>query len=121
MARLLAILIFASLLAGCGKVGPASSPAPKVVRATAAPLRQIQLQQTQLLDGGAAAFKRRLAALRSFPVVVNQWASWCPPCRYEFPFFQRVAARYGNRVAFLGVDAADNRGEARTFLGKFPT
>lgn len=42
----------------------------------------------------AEAFKARLEALRGHPVVVNQWASWCGPCRYEFPFFQKLAGRY---------------------------
>lgn len=72
------------------------------------------------LDGGPDAFKARLAALRGSPIVVNQWASWCPSCRYEFPFFQRLAERYRGRVAFLGVDSQDSRDAARKFLREFP-
>jgi cytochrome c biogenesis protein CcmG/thiol:disulfide interchange protein DsbE len=53
--------------------------------------------------------------------VVNQWASWCTSCRYEFPFFQRLAAKYRGRVAFLGVDSQDNRGDAEEFLKEYPT
>ena len=49
-------------------------------------------------------------------MVVNVWALWCPPCRYEMPFFARAAVRLGRRVAFLGVNAGDTDGAARAFL-----
>jgi len=39
---------------------------------------------------------------------------------FEFPFLQRLAARYRGRVAFLGVDAQDNRGDAEAFLKQRP-
>jgi cytochrome c biogenesis protein CcmG/thiol:disulfide interchange protein DsbE len=53
-------------------------------------------------------------------VVVNKWASWCGPCRFEFPFFQEQVKQRGTRIAFLGVDSEDARGEAREFLDDFP-
>jgi cytochrome c biogenesis protein CcmG/thiol:disulfide interchange protein DsbE len=53
-------------------------------------------------------------------VVVNKWASWCPPCRAEFPFFQRQATKRARKVAFLGVDSQDTDGDAREFLREFP-
>jgi thiol-disulfide isomerase/thioredoxin len=52
--------------------------------------------------------------------VVNKWASWCPPCRAELPFFQRLSAELGREVAFLGVDSDDNPGDARDFMRRFP-
>ena len=52
--------------------------------------------------------------------MVNKWASWCGPCREEFPWFQRLSARYGKQVAFLGVDSQDSDDAAGTFLGEFP-
>jgi thiol-disulfide isomerase/thioredoxin len=58
----------------------------------------------------------KLAALRGVPVVVNQWASWCPPCRAEFPFFAELAERYKERVAFLGLNSRDERAPAEAFL-----
>lgn len=83
-------------------------------------LRKLVRQANQLLDGGPDAFNARLAELRGHPVVVNQWASWCGPCRFEFPFFQRLAGKYAGRVAFLGVNSQDARGDAEAFLREFP-
>ena len=85
------------------------------------PLAALHDQASELLDGGADAFKARLAKLRGYPVVVNKWASWCGPCRAEFPYFQRQVARSTAReVAFLGVDSNDNDGDAREFLSEYP-
>ncbi len=84
-------------------------------------LAALHAQGGALLDGGADAFKARLAALKGYPVVINKWASWCVPCKEEFPAFQRVAAEYGRRVAFIGIDSEDpKRGDARAFLRAFP-
>jgi cytochrome c biogenesis protein CcmG, thiol:disulfide interchange protein DsbE len=84
------------------------------------PLASLHAQGNQLLGGGTKAFKARLAALKGHPVVINEWASWCEPCQSEFPVFQRVAVRYGRRVAFLGVDSRDSTGAAAAFLRRFP-
>ncbi len=59
-------------------------------------------------------------SLKGYPAVVNVWASWCGPCRFEFPLFQQVSAKYGKRVAFLAIDSEDSDAAARTFLGEQP-
>lgn len=85
------------------------------------PLAALHAQGGQLLDGGAAALSRRLAALKGYPVVVNKWASWCEPCRAEFPVFQHAATDMGRRVAFIGLDSGDSeRSKAVAFLRYFP-
>jgi cytochrome c biogenesis protein CcmG/thiol:disulfide interchange protein DsbE len=111
-------------LAACGSKGSGYGDKPpdyKTALAGApAPLAALYAQPNRLLGGGSDAFQKRIAALRGHPVVVNQWASWCGPCREEFPWLQQASARYGKRVAFVGVDSQDSDAAANTFLGEFP-
>jgi thiol-disulfide isomerase/thioredoxin len=85
-----------------------------------APLAALHDQASQLLDGGNDAFEARLKALKGYPVVVNGWASWCGPCRAEFPYLQELSVTNGKRVAFLGLDSEDVREDAAKFLKQFP-
>src|SRR5690606_28853775 len=97
-------------LAACGASSEAPSPAPdysKELAGSPPPLAALHSQGDELITGGKDAFEKRLAELKGFPVVVNAWASWCAPCRAEFPHFQNLAARYGKQVAFLGVNSED--------------
>lgn len=67
----------------------------------------------------AEQFERIIVGLRGKPVVVNVWASWCGPCRVEAPLLQKASVHFGERVAFLGVDARDSEGDARDFLRRY--
>ena len=134
MRRIVPLLALAALVAvvaiGLSQAGEKSEPAPSEPFDLAAAQRSLMgappklaglhAQSAELLDGGEEAFARRLRALRGHPVVVNKWASWCGPCRSEFPHFQRVATRLGKEVAFLGLNAGDKPGPAEEFLARFP-
>lgn len=121
---LAAAVVLALLAGGCGSSSDGDAgAAPDYEQALAgAPPRLAALHQqaNELLPGGVEAYERRVAALRGHPIVANVWASWCGPCRFEFPFFQRAAADYGKRVAFLGIDKQDDDDAARTFLREEP-
>jgi cytochrome c biogenesis protein CcmG, thiol:disulfide interchange protein DsbE len=118
-------LVAALLLAGCGGSEPKSAaPSPAAVKhalAGAPPkLSTLHNQANQLIGGKKSDFDQQMADLHGYPVVVNKWASWCAPCRGEFPAFQKAGLKLGKRVAFLGLDGQDNDGNARKFLKSFP-
>ena len=99
---------------------PTGSAAQAALRGAPPQLASLHDQAGDLLQGGTSVFAARRGALHGHPVVVNGWASWCGPCRGEFPYFQKVGVQYGKQVAFLGLDVTDNAGDAKRFLGQFP-
>jgi cytochrome c biogenesis protein CcmG, thiol:disulfide interchange protein DsbE len=125
-AGLVAVLVIG--LTQAGDHGESGAPAKAFDLAAAkrklagapGPLAALYGEADQLLGGGRKAFDDRLLELRGHPIVVNKWASWCSPCRAEFPIFQRVATERGTKTAFLGVNAGDKTPAARRFLADRP-
>jgi thiol-disulfide isomerase/thioredoxin len=121
----LALVVTVIAIAGCGssQSGDYGGAHPDYATALAGsppPLAALYRQANQLLPGRKDAYEGRIASLRGYPAVVNVWASWCGPCRFEFPHFQQAAADFGKRVAFLGVDSEDSDDAASTFLAEAP-
>lgn len=111
------------VLTACGDDDEPASPPPDYEKALAgAPpeLAAIYKRGNELIPGGKSAYERQIEELRGYPIVVNVWASWCGPCRAEFPHFQQVSAKLGKEVAFLGVDSDDAEDAAATFLRDHP-
>jgi cytochrome c biogenesis protein CcmG, thiol:disulfide interchange protein DsbE len=80
-------------------------------------LEQAPALELPKLSGGG---KGSLADYRGEVVVLNFWASWCPPCRDESPLLQRWHRRIANAGGtVLGVDALDVTGDAEEFIDEF--
>jgi thiol-disulfide isomerase/thioredoxin len=112
-----------------GEVRAALARAPSALASAAAteqelsgspaPLASLH-QQAGMLLGSRARLTARIGALRGYPIVINEWASWCTPCQAEFGLFAAASARYGRQVGFLGADTDDSPGDARSFLAQHP-
>ena len=100
MRRLAAVFLLLTVLAGCN-----SEDAPP---------------SANFVPGGPERFEKVLERERGMPIVVNKWASWCSPCRLEFPFFRDQANKRKGEVVFIGVNSNDNRADAEEFLKEEP-
>jgi thiol-disulfide isomerase/thioredoxin len=96
------------------------SAAKRALAGAPGPLAALHAQANALLPGSEDDVQARMQELKGHPVVVNKWASWCGPCRYEFPYLQRNSVRFGKEVAFIGLDSGDEDAAAKRFLQKFP-
>jgi cytochrome c biogenesis protein CcmG, thiol:disulfide interchange protein DsbE len=120
------------LVVGLNQASKSSGPAkPTVSHISAAELHEkldgappalaaVHRQANDLIPGARTALLSRVEALRGHPIVINVWAAWCGPCRVELPVVQRASLDWGKRVAFLGVDLKDNRGDAQRLLRDIP-
>lgn len=97
------------LLAGCGAPRPEATPAPEP-----GPVPEIQPVTIEQLQGVVRAGGARL-------VLVNVWATWCVPCREEFPDLMRVRSEYrerGLRLVLVSADIDSQVPAAQRFLAE---
>ncbi len=67
-----------------------------------------------------AGERLQLSNLRGNVVVLNFWASWCPPCRVEAPVLARAATDYADQgVSVIGIGVWDQADQAVEFLAEF--
>ncbi len=119
-ARLVAVAVAAVVVAACSG-GGAASPAAPGGSSAASPAVGPELGSLAPglaladLDGKPVS----LADYRGRPVVLNYWASWCGPCRDEFPALKAAQeAHAAAGLAVLGVLFKDDVAPARDFVAK---
>ena len=62
----------------------------------------------------------KLSDYRGKPVIVNFWASWCPPCKSEMPSFNEMSKKYKeNEIAILMVNLTDGQRETMSTAKQF--
>lgn len=73
------------------------------------------------LDGTEVTFED---VRQGKPVVINYFASWCPPCKQELPYFQKAYDTYKDQISFIFLDSLDGQRETletvKAFIRDFP-
>ncbi len=99
-----------------GRVTDSNSPAPSDDSAnTESPPpagQSTALANFTVTDRDGA--KVRLSDLHDKPVVLNFWASWCPPCKAELPALEAAYLDYGSDIHFMMVDLTDGMRETES-------
>ena len=121
--RILSLLLLGTLLAlsvGCGTAQPPSDQSapheqgPVLIPHQTTPSTTESRPDTSpapaapdftVLDADGNSVK--LSDFIGRPVVLNFWATWCPPCKAEMPDLQAAYETYGDEICFVMVNLTD--------------
>src|SRR5712664_1887186 len=101
------LAVFAMLAATTALAGPQGSK-------TTAP------REPELID--AQAYQKLVEQYRGKPLLVNFWATWCEPCRHEYPMLNELAKQYapeGLKVVGVSLDDDGDLILMRRFLARY--
>lgn len=115
--RLSALVVSVALaLAACGGGPPGANPPGDENGSPAAPSpasgEPVPPLDVEAFDGSTVSLKDYAGT----PMVVNFWASWCPPCIAEMPDLEAVHQSAGDRLAFVGINTQDTPEEAAAMV-----
>jgi peroxiredoxin len=102
------LLILAAMATACSGPGPDASSGINEGK-------QARDFELEAMDGGSVS----LSDYEGKVVLVNFWATWCPPCRAEMPSFE-AAYQAHNEDGFvvLGVNVEESRGAVEPFVAE---
>ncbi len=110
VAILALVLASGLIMAGCSSSAPSASAEGTEVGKLAPDF------QLQSLDGQMVS----LGDFRGKAVLLNFWATWCGPCRFEMPFLQRVyEERSDQGLVILAVNIGESQSEVKEFMESF--
>jgi len=107
------LLLAGALLLLCA---PAADAGPQTLPPLAQPLAAPGFELPDI-DGKL----HRLEDYRGKVVVLNFWATWCPPCRYEMPSMERARQKLiGDDIVILAINVGENADTIFEFTGSYP-
>jgi len=71
--------------------------------------------ELETLDGSELALSDFLGKT----VMINFWATWCPPCRAELPLFENCAERFSEELVILAVNSGEEKTDVQAFVDEF--
>jgi len=60
-----------------------------------------------VVAGGDPGARQQLSALQGKIVVLDFWASWCPPCEIQAPILEQLAQKHAEDVVVLGINVGE--------------
>lgn len=125
--RFAGLVLSAAMLVGCAttqvepKITVGAASAEAAARAEFSVVAMADREPFPVWSGsGVDGYAWNTENLPTGVTVVNFWASWCQPCRDEWPELQAAAEGHPS-VRFLGIDTRDDVDEARRFVSDNPT
>ena len=64
--------------------------------------------------------KHRLSDYRGKPLIINFWATWCPPCREEMPSMNRAWHKVKDDVSMLAINVGEDEDTIFIFSADYP-
>ena len=105
---IIGMAVFALMIAGAGIAYNVLGKKAAVQNTASAEVKQ-KAPDFSMLDSSGNTV--RLSEMQGKPVILNFWASWCPPCRVEMPDFNKVYKELGSEVHFMMINLADGQHE----------
>jgi thiol-disulfide isomerase/thioredoxin len=113
-------LVAVAAIAGLAGYWLSARPPAKEVLPPGAAARQVPAELPDFSLADAAGQTRSIREWASKPLIINFWATWCPPCRRELPLLNRLHAEHaGEGFQVIGV-AVDFREDVLAFMEETP-
>ncbi|NLM01075.1 MAG: redoxin domain-containing protein [Treponema sp.] len=120
---LLVIIIFGFNFVSCAKANKEVKDEKKSVQevSSEAPVKATESKGPQAIDFSLEMTDGKMFRLfenLDKPILVNYWATWCPPCVREFPDLEEMYAKYKDRMNFIAVNSGENKNTIESFMNK---